>query len=758
MAWAVTASDRRPVYVGTLPREQKGLSCCCICPACGAFLQAVGVGLNGVRPYFRHNQSVQDERCRFRVAEVITLAEILKQGYIDLPGPKRAAAIKGASGAMYLGQAMGASARERVVGHTLVSEVAAVLQLESGRTVLLSLRGELNLNSVGAVSAHVVIQCDDPEVALLSQDEVSERVRLQGYEMCVQHHWLDEEAQRLAEEDARRKALESLDPPADDAGELEGATPEQRAESALHQLVKWVLAKQERFTSPEHRIIETASRPGLGPEVGEIYMPARELAIHDVREEVGHDGYRPDIVCQASDPGVAPWMPATQYRLLIEVAVTHKVEEKKLGRIVRDDLPCIELDMASLALNGRVTLSEIEDLVRDGVAGKRWLHFPGQDALKAEAARLAQAKLDSAQALRETQQRQAQERLAREQAEQERRRQAQLAMQADREARRTWLLGLDEDSRLRECRSLLEVFWFDTPGAQASTSNGMLWVRHQFEEIVVDLLPEGLRHEDVRGDHGALRTLSSLLQGPRDRFRMAKAKAVAAWAGKPRILRDDWASLGRTGWDGLFHLVIERLNLAVPLADAREWDQWHQQVLESLHAGKAAYIRGTDRDAVLAGMYPEIAAVLREEIGTKAYCTRIAAQEAKRKELEDLLRSQERAEEDARQAELRRQEQEAEAVLEQQRKVVRDLAEAQMEKQWLARARRWRPLGQPPRSLEQVKKYARRMNDPKGVVISAYEARQQGVPFAQWIEPLKFSCPQEVYDLRKLLEDTWLLV
>ena len=758
MAWAVQASDRRPVYVGVLPRERTGLGCGCVCPACGAQLQAVRAGLQGGRPFFRHHNAVQEDSCRFRVAEVITLAEILRQGYIDLPGPKRVAAIKGASGATYYGQSLGASSRERVVTHTLVSEVAAVLQLESGRTVLLSLRGEQDMSAVGTVSAHVVIQCDDPEVALLTQEEVSERVRLQGYDMCVQHHWLDAQAQQLAEDDARRKALESLDPPEDFAGDIEGTTPEQRAESALHQLVKLVLTKLVRFAAPEHKIIEVASLPGVGREVGEVYLPARELAISDVREEVGHDGYRPDIVCQASDPGVERWMPPMQYRLLIEVAVTHKVEGEKLGRIVRDDLPCIELDVASLALQGRVTIAEIEDLVRGSVKGKKWLHFPGEASLKDQAARLAQAKLEAVQASQRAQLQRERERQELQQAEQERRRRLQHERLADRDARRQWLLELGEVSRLSEFRRLLECFWFDALGAEASTSNGMLWVRHQFEEIAVDLLPHELRHEDVRGDHGALKTLSSLLQLPGDRYRMAKAKVVAAWAGNPRILRDDWASLGRTGWDGLFHLVIERLKLTVPLADTREWEQWHQQVLESLHAGKAAYIRGTDRDAVLTKMYPEIVAVLRDEIGTKAYCNRIANMVAERQRIADMLQAQEQAEEAARQAVLKRQQQEEEAALERERQVARDLAEAQNEKQWLARAKKWRELGQPPRSLEQARKYTKLVHDPAGLVLSAYEARQQGVPFNEWIEPLTFSCPQEVFNLRKMLEVTWLLV
>ena len=44
MAWAVTAQSRKATYIGSLSREQTGLKCECICPACGGELQAVNAG------------------------------------------------------------------------------------------------------------------------------------------------------------------------------------------------------------------------------------------------------------------------------------------------------------------------------------------------------------------------------------------------------------------------------------------------------------------------------------------------------------------------------------------------------------------------------------------------------------------------------------------------------------------------------------------------------------------------------------------
>ncbi len=60
--------------------------------------------------------------------------------------------------------------------------------------------------------------------------------------------------------------------------------------------------------------------------------------------------------------------------VLIEVAVTHKVDEEKLRKVRDVDLPTLEIDLGSMG--GRITLDGLRKLVVDGIEGKQWLHHP----------------------------------------------------------------------------------------------------------------------------------------------------------------------------------------------------------------------------------------------------------------------------------------------------------------------------------------------------------------------------------------------
>jgi hypothetical protein len=60
--------------------------------------------------------------------------------------------------------------------------------------------------------------------------------------------------------------------------------------------------------------------------------------------------------------------------LLIEVTVTHGIDEEKLRRIRELDLPTLEIDIGSLG--GKVTLDGLRNLVVNLTIGKRWVHHP----------------------------------------------------------------------------------------------------------------------------------------------------------------------------------------------------------------------------------------------------------------------------------------------------------------------------------------------------------------------------------------------
>jgi hypothetical protein len=81
---------------------------------------------------------------------------------------------------------------------------------------------------------------------------------------------------------------------------------------------------------------------------------------------MGNDGFEEEI----EDTYSLSW-PLT---LLVEVTVTHGIDEEKHQRIRELNLPTLEIDLSQLG--GRITLENLRDLIVDQTVGKRWVHHP----------------------------------------------------------------------------------------------------------------------------------------------------------------------------------------------------------------------------------------------------------------------------------------------------------------------------------------------------------------------------------------------
>ncbi|KDN94602.1 competence protein CoiA family protein [Hydrogenovibrio marinus] len=84
--------------------------------------------------------------------------------------------------------------------------------------------------------------------------------------------------------------------------------------------------------------------------------------IETVRVEPWLDGIRPDLIVTID---------GRDY--LIEIAVTHLVDSKKLEKIKQKDLPVIEINVGRLA---RMNYATIRDLLTKRNNYSRWLHYP----------------------------------------------------------------------------------------------------------------------------------------------------------------------------------------------------------------------------------------------------------------------------------------------------------------------------------------------------------------------------------------------
>lgn len=379
MAWAVRKGDLGPVHVWSLSRDQTGLACSCLCPGCGATLQAVNAGrpesdylLAGVtRPYFRHHKERQVAQCRFSVARLAALHLLVTCNEIELPAPAAQSSAKGATGTRYLGSSCGEVVRARVLRASWLDQQRAVLELDNGRTIALVLVASTTIDAINGVDGVLGIEVNDPDVANLSPEEIMSRIRLEGSWLRWVRHWDQSAHEQQALQDAERKADSALDVWPQELPQPQGLSPLQRSESILHWALKealaslatlWVPAKSGMVSMLDHEGSQRSKPWGVS---------GTQLVLHNVRLESPMGSVVPDIVCTAVDPkGVL-----SHPNFMIEVAVTHKVDQVKLRKIASAGYACVELNATQLSRGGRVSRGDLPVLLNDRRA-IQWVHHP----------------------------------------------------------------------------------------------------------------------------------------------------------------------------------------------------------------------------------------------------------------------------------------------------------------------------------------------------------------------------------------------
>jgi len=551
MAWAADARSSRPTYIGALTREQTGLKCACICPKCNAQLQAVNAGSDfssGRLPFFRHHNAQQGPGCKYRVAELAALRLLAERGLIEIPAQRKTATYIGSSGKPYEAEVIGEAISEMIVDRRMVSDAQVILTLASGREVIALLRGQQEVGEFGSVLAVIEIEVNDPEAAWMSPDEILARSTLDGEWMRVAYHQDDERLSRLAGDEARNRALQQLDINPEDFDLPVGATKKQAAESLLHWAVKDALLGLDRIQSPAFKRRAMAVEEDGELHTVEVFVPSTWISIAEVADEVLFDGYRPDIVCV----GRAEKGFLGRFRLLVEVAVTHKVTLAKMEMIERDDVACIELDVMRFGQGGQVSLSQLRQLVAEDVQCKAWLHHPRIRRMLVDAQLKADAARDASAARKEAER--AAER-AREAAKRERERQARI----DALTRQEWASTLDRPTALTELRHVLENRWAGR--GTCTSSNGMVWERDEFERATSHVIAEDEIRTGVLTFRGIARHLSKVIHATRAGAPSLDYKDLVSTMEDP----DSW---GSQPWIALLHQAIDRKRSVNPVLES----------------------------------------------------------------------------------------------------------------------------------------------------------------------------------------------
>lgn len=384
----------------------------CTCPACKLVLTPVLAGQPlRVRPtaHFRHPAGSQKDDCSIVAARLAATRHLLELGVIELPRRRMSGTAQGFSGQGYEVWVEAPGERVALRGAVLRDHATALLTLEDGRELLVDLTGMRESADDGSGRAMVTMSLSDPAVAMLDPEAIRARLRiLPDIRWCA--HWDDDTLTEAATTAAVQEARDSLDGWDDEAeaafqkvlpGDLDlGTIQRLRRETLLHHQVKSILQGAASIATPS--LVVDVRRPAPeefwgdwneGELRAEWYSVRQTFKLAHVNLERRVGKVVPDVIATLEARsaymfgGTSIWVDgdfeediedlaktACPSTLLIEVTVTHGIDEEKQRRIVELDVPTLEIDIGSLG--GRVTLDGLRELVVNQTIGKRWVHHP----------------------------------------------------------------------------------------------------------------------------------------------------------------------------------------------------------------------------------------------------------------------------------------------------------------------------------------------------------------------------------------------
>nr|CAD61114.1 hypothetical protein [Cupriavidus oxalaticus] len=411
LKWAHDARTGEPCYIHDAEVSEGRAEC--QCPACHLSLTPVLAGQplhRNPTAHFRHPKGAQKDDCTLVAARLAAIRNLQERGFIDLPRHRRSASAIGFSGQGYEGWAEMPEQRISIAGAVLQDHATALLTLDDGRELLVDLTGQREVGGDGRGRAIVTLSLSDPAIAMMSPEEIRARLRLlPDIHWCS--HWSDHALQAAAATQARQAARDAMDA-WEDAEEtsfhrslppdLNPAVAQQlRRETLLHSEVKAILEQSSHIATPSLNVEVTRYAPDefSGEWEGNTLRMqwltgSTTLSLERTQLERQQGSIVPDVMCTLREPrpfifgATETWLddgfeeliedshsgqrwPQT---LLVEVTVTHGIDQEKLRRIRELDLPTLEIDIGSLG--GRVTREGLRHLVVDETIGKRWVHHP----------------------------------------------------------------------------------------------------------------------------------------------------------------------------------------------------------------------------------------------------------------------------------------------------------------------------------------------------------------------------------------------
>lgn len=621
LKWAHDAKTGAARYIHD--PELVGQTCSCICPACSLPLTPVMPGQPlRVRPtaHFRHPAGSQKDDCSLVAARLAATRHLLELGVIVLPRRRMSRTARGFSGEGYEVWVEEPSERVTVVTARLRDHATAILTLDDGRQLLVDLTGlrEPGGNDEGG-QAVVTMTLSDPEIASLGPDEIRARLRiLPDIRWCA--HWNDAglaargddaaaSAARLALDawdDADEAEFRSLLPPGVD----ETSARSLRRETLLHRQVKAILEQAATIATPGLEVHVTRYPPEefsgewADNTVRKTWRTTpRELEIDQVRLERRLGRIVPDVIANlggrqiytqggtltkvddvfdedAEDTFSMAW-PLT---LLIEVTVTHHIDDEKLRRIRELDIPTLEIDLSTLG--GRVSLEGLRELVVRLTIGKRWVHHPNLRAKQ----RQLEAEIDEHPLTLDLKQRLA-----------DMRRPRLLATPVPQWAARYLAAATAFHDANTQIRKGWRQHRGDGPKPPLLGPDSAAWLQlmEAAEALAAHGLP-GAADAAMLSDTGLVPRILSI--------QMNRGVGYAVDTGFQVLNAIMQSGADNKRWDTLFSIAVKAYGLDAHFTpkQADNYRAWRQSLIGQVAAGDENYLRPATYDAVLSTLFPDM--------------------------------------------------------------------------------------------------------------------------------------------------------
>jgi hypothetical protein len=708
MAWAVKNDTRKATYIGSLQREQTGLACECLCPNCGGRLQAVNAGKKpeempdgrSLRPHFRHDAGEQHNACLVKMSQIVALQLLIEEQAIYLPEQTYRWPLEGASGNIYTGTATTPGFTTTIMAREWVDEHEAKITLGDGRVVWLRLFGAVGSGHASDGDAVISIKVDDPEVSTWPAEKILEHAQLTGEWLCWEKQFDGDVLAQLAQVDAENQAKHWCDFIPQDLDLPEGLTPAQRSEGVLHWLIKGILENAREIATPLYAAQINRRMPDKTLETVGVYFSEKVYAISNVRLESRLEGLVPDVICraQADDTPVID--------LMIEVAVTHRVDERKADRIRALGLACLEIDAQQMGKGGRTTIDELRTLVLTDTKSKRWVFHPAIEWRT----KVAQKNLDGRYALLGTELEAAQ-------------------------ARAAWTKGLSAEDLLREYLGLLRHGWY---GAYPTKSGG-------FSRLPDDPLSQLEKLGFERMDSAVLVSPRGLLwmldaitnQNPNERAVPLFEEAMTA-SGPVRL----------QSYVTILGAAIMMYEPPMTVHEAARMKELRKIVKDSIGRGDITYARLTHYDKALSILFPRLRERLESSKGTYASTMQKLQQQKQQK----------------REQELRQQQHDQMSLIDQSTKAKRDQLRTSLDQvnEWYE----WLPKAGYPNDIATTILHVKNDLKPHSLIHqipwmkaieTAWAFRDDQKSLEEWLQAEGVYSVQDVEARRELLVDAWMI-